>query len=114
PAAFDQVVSRAMAKNPDDRYQSAGDLGDAAMVAAGELRQAGAESVVATGPAAPVGPQSPQAPATPAQAAQAEVGAPREERKSRGGEVLPFAIAVGILVVLVVLVLIALSAISKL
>ena len=114
PAAFDQVVSRAMAKNPDDRYQSAGDLGDAAMVAAGELRQAGAESVVATGPAAPVGPQSPQAPATPAQAAQAEVEAPREERKSRGGEVLPFAIAVGILVVLVVLVLIALSAISKL
>ncbi|MGZ6340520.1 MAG: protein kinase domain-containing protein, partial [Candidatus Limnocylindrales bacterium] len=37
PRKFDEVVHRAMAKDPDDRYPSAGDLGQAALVAAGEL-----------------------------------------------------------------------------
>ena len=33
PAAFDDVIRRALAKAPDDRYQSAGDLGRAAVAA---------------------------------------------------------------------------------
>ena len=40
PAAFDAVVEKAMAKRPEDRYQSAGELGDAALDAA---RKAGPE-----------------------------------------------------------------------
>ena len=40
PAAFDAVVAKAMATRPDDRYQSAGELGDAALDAA---RKAGPE-----------------------------------------------------------------------
>ena len=54
PPAFDEVVRRAMAKDPSERYPSAGDLGQAALVAAGGLRRARAESVVATGEAAPL------------------------------------------------------------
>jgi pSer/pThr/pTyr-binding forkhead associated (FHA) protein/tRNA A-37 threonylcarbamoyl transferase component Bud32 len=54
PPRLDEVVRRAMAKQPGERYPSAGDLGQAALVAVGELRRAGAESVVATGDAAPV------------------------------------------------------------
>jgi serine/threonine protein kinase/streptogramin lyase len=38
PAALDAVVSRAMAKRPDDRYASAGELGRAAVHAVRELR----------------------------------------------------------------------------
>jgi serine/threonine protein kinase len=53
PPAFDEVVRRAMAKQPEERYTSAGDLGQAALVAAGGLRQARAESIVASGAAAP-------------------------------------------------------------
>jgi serine/threonine-protein kinase len=53
PAEFDEVVRRAMAKDPEDRYPSAGDLGQAALVAAGGLRRAGRESIVAMGAAAP-------------------------------------------------------------
>jgi len=40
PREFDDVVRRAMAKDPSERYPSAGDLGDAALVAAGGLRRA--------------------------------------------------------------------------
>ena len=40
PAAFDDVVETAMATRPEDRYQSAGELGQAALDAA---RKAGAE-----------------------------------------------------------------------
>jgi len=53
PREFDEVVRRAMAKQASERYPSAGDLGQAALVAAGGLRRAPAESVVATGEAAP-------------------------------------------------------------
>jgi pSer/pThr/pTyr-binding forkhead associated (FHA) protein len=54
PPEFDDVVHRAMAKAPSDRYPSAGDLGQAALVAAGGLRRASPWSVVATGEAAPL------------------------------------------------------------
>ncbi len=34
PEAFDAVIERALAKDPDDRFPSAGDLGRAALAAA--------------------------------------------------------------------------------
>jgi pSer/pThr/pTyr-binding forkhead associated (FHA) protein/predicted Ser/Thr protein kinase len=55
PREFDDVIRRAMAKDPSDRYPSAGDLGQAALVAAGGKRRASPWSVVATGEAAPFG-----------------------------------------------------------
>lgn len=55
PPAFDEVLARAMAKDPDDRFPSAGDLGRAALAAVGDTRVAGGERSVATGAAAPVG-----------------------------------------------------------
>jgi pSer/pThr/pTyr-binding forkhead associated (FHA) protein len=53
PREFDDVVQRAMATDPDQRYPSAGDLGQAALVAAGGLRRARRWSMVAVGEAAP-------------------------------------------------------------
>jgi DNA-binding beta-propeller fold protein YncE/predicted Ser/Thr protein kinase len=53
PSSFDAVLSRAMAKDPDDRYPSAGDLGRAALAAAGQPVAPGPERVVAVGEAAP-------------------------------------------------------------
>jgi DNA-binding beta-propeller fold protein YncE/predicted Ser/Thr protein kinase len=53
PASFDAVLSRAMAKDPDDRFPSAGDLGRAALAAAGQPVAPGPERVVAVGEAAP-------------------------------------------------------------
>ena len=50
---FDAVLARALAKDPADRYQSAGDLGQAALAAAGRSAAPGPERVVAVGAAAP-------------------------------------------------------------
>src|SRR4051794_4568947 len=56
PVAFDEVIARALAKSPDDRYPSAGDLARAAIAAAsGELPTV-PERTVAVGPAAPAPP----------------------------------------------------------
>ena len=54
PRGFDDVVHRAMAVDPNERYPSAGDLGQAALAAAGAQARAGGWSVVATGEAAPI------------------------------------------------------------
>jgi pSer/pThr/pTyr-binding forkhead associated (FHA) protein len=51
PREFDDVIGQAMAKDPEERYPSGGDLGEAALVAAGGLRRAKAWSMVATGDA---------------------------------------------------------------
>jgi serine/threonine-protein kinase len=53
-AVFDAVVARALAKDPADRFPSAGDLGRAVAAAARGERVAERERSVATGAAAPV------------------------------------------------------------
>jgi predicted Ser/Thr protein kinase len=50
---LDEVVERALAKDPDDRYQSAGDLGRAAVAAAQGKRLTSPDRTVAAGQAAP-------------------------------------------------------------
>ena len=52
PAAFDQVVKRAMARRPEDRYPSAGDVARAARAASAGRSISGAEQSVAAGEAA--------------------------------------------------------------
>jgi hypothetical protein len=49
--AFDDVLGRALARNPEERYRSAGDLGRAASAAAGTRVEAPTERSVATGAA---------------------------------------------------------------
>ena len=53
PAEFDRVIGRALAKAPEDRYPSAGDLGRAALAAARGEPVTESERSVAVGPAAP-------------------------------------------------------------
>ena len=53
PPAFGEVLNRALAKDPDDRFPSAGDLGRAALRAAGESVSPAPERLVARGAAAP-------------------------------------------------------------
>jgi serine/threonine-protein kinase len=53
PAGFDRVIARALAKDPADRYPSAGDLGRAALAAAEGRPVTESERTVARGAAAP-------------------------------------------------------------
>lgn len=55
PRAFDSVIERAMAKAPERRYPSAGDLGRAAVAAASGGAPSAPERMVARGAAAPGG-----------------------------------------------------------
>lgn len=65
PPAFEAVLSRAMAKNPEERYQSAGDLGRGALAASSGAPVSISERTVAVGAAAPQGAQSPPSPPEP-------------------------------------------------
>jgi Protein kinase domain len=67
---FDLIVARALAKNPSDRYPSAGDLGRAALAAAEGRPVSLPERSVASGAAAPSNGAARRDPAT----AQTEVG----------------------------------------
>ncbi|HUR85726.1 MAG TPA: protein kinase [Solirubrobacteraceae bacterium] len=71
PPEFEGVVARALAKDPSDRYPSTGDLGRAALAAAGRSAAPGPERNVARGAAAP--------PGLSATAATARVGSPDSE-----------------------------------
>ncbi|HZO36117.1 MAG TPA: protein kinase [Solirubrobacteraceae bacterium] len=51
--AFDDVIARALAKDPADRFPSTGDLGRAALAAAGRITATPPERRVAVGEAAP-------------------------------------------------------------
>ncbi|WP_445149432.1 protein kinase domain-containing protein [Baekduia sp. Peel2402] len=55
PTALAEVVERALEKDPDDRFPSAGDLGRAALAAVGDGPAPGPERTVARGAAAPGG-----------------------------------------------------------
>jgi pSer/pThr/pTyr-binding forkhead associated (FHA) protein len=109
PREFDDVVRRAMAKDPSERYPSAGDLGQAALVAAGGLRRASPWSVVATGEAAPfTGEQA-------AGALAATPPAPGPEGAGAGrADALRWAIALAALAIVAVGMVAALSGISSL
>jgi pSer/pThr/pTyr-binding forkhead associated (FHA) protein len=124
PREFDDVVRRAMAKEPNERYPSAGDLGEAALVAAGELRRARAESLVATGEAAPSAPGRAGAPSAPGPAgAPPSPGAPAPAAESGGTDAdrawdrrvaLRWGLALAILAVLAVCMVAVLGALAKL
>jgi serine/threonine protein kinase len=108
PREFDDVLHRAMATEPSERYPSAGDLGEAALVAAGGQRRAGPMTVVATGEAAFADQPLAQAPA----------GAPRElvANVAHAGraDVLRWAIALAGLAIVAVGMVAALHGISTL
>ncbi|MEA2157573.1 MAG: hypothetical protein QOE11_3713, partial [Solirubrobacteraceae bacterium] len=77
PPEFEGVIARALAKDPSDRYPSAGDLGRAALAAAGRSAATRPERNVARGAAAP--------PGLSATAATARVSAPDDETRPSPG-----------------------------
>jgi len=125
---FDEVVRRAMAKDPEERFPSAGDLGEAALVAAGGLRRARAESVVATGAALPSGIRPmPTAEQVAAAGGESPVPAGAASGGTGGGDAagapaaardrspaLRWGLAVGALVILAIAMLLVLQALSDL
>ena len=121
PRQFDDVVRRAMAKHPGERYQSAGDLGEAALVAAGGLRRAGSESVDRhrrrTAGGAPARAAGGRAPAEPA-AARPPVARTRRRAGGRGPlglrRALRWVLPLAVLVILALGMVLALGALSKL
>jgi serine/threonine protein kinase len=107
PAEFDDVVRRAMAKEAAERFPSAGDLGQAAIVAAGGRRRTGGEMSVATGNAAPFQAVALETPAPDAGPALAPSAQPR-------GDALRWGLALGVLAILLVCMFAALNALSSL
>jgi serine/threonine protein kinase len=92
PPGFDEVVARALAKQPDDRYATAGELGRAALAAAQEAP--GGPSPEAARPTAPMpawtaAPGAPgysaAAPGGPGHSAAAPVGGPGYGTRPGGG-----------------------------
>jgi len=107
PGELDEVVGRAMAKDPRDRYPSAGDVGQAALVAAGGQRRAAPWSVVATGDAAPADEE-------PAALAPSSGKAAPERTAGAGSVRLRWAVAIAGLVIVAVGMVAALRGISTL
>jgi pSer/pThr/pTyr-binding forkhead associated (FHA) protein/tRNA A-37 threonylcarbamoyl transferase component Bud32 len=116
PRPFDEVVQRAMAKDPSERYPSAGDLGQAALVAVGGLRRPRAESVVATGEAAPHrgGDGRPAPVPSDDEASEAPAAGVEADRPRDRAEAFRWGVALAILAILAVGVVLALGALSRL
>jgi serine/threonine protein kinase len=119
PPAFGDVVRRAMATNPAERYPSAGDLGQAALVAAGGLRRSAPWSVVATGEAAPAleenrVPSPSRPPSRLPTRAEAPGRAVRKDATAGPRDRLRWAIALAVLAILAVGMVGALHGISSL
>src|SRR4051812_49818705 len=76
PPQFEQIVQRAMAKDPNDRYLSAGDLARASLAASESRTVTRAERSVATGDAAPADATAVGPPPAPATRADVGGGAP--------------------------------------
>jgi Protein kinase domain len=85
PEPFDRVIARALAKDPAERYPSAGDLARAAAAAARGEHVTESERSVARGPAAPTANTSAEAPAT----ALTSTGPTRFESPTRIAPPLP-------------------------
>jgi YVTN family beta-propeller protein len=105
PAGFNAVIRRSLAKSPDDRYPSAGDLGRAALAAAGEDVGDRPERRVARGPAAPAGPAAgDETVVTGADGTAVTTALPSTSRRSRGPLIALGALALAAAVVVAVLV----------
>jgi predicted Ser/Thr protein kinase len=105
PGELDAVIARAIAKHPDDRYASAGDLGrDAIAAAEGRLPRL-LERSVATGAAAPAGALPAGSAGPPAGGPTSGPGAARAGRSRREASGRLAALSGGALAVLVTLVL---------
>jgi predicted Ser/Thr protein kinase len=102
PVEFEDVLKRAMAKDPDDRQASAGDLGRAAIAAAAGRSPTTPEHTVATGAAAPA--DTPEAPTAPAQRSPAAPRTPSASPRRRwiwvGAGVAALAVAAVLAIVL--------------
>ncbi len=105
PSGFDEVVRRAMAIQPSERYPSAGDLGEAALVAASAGRAAGGRRAPAPSDA-----PGPSAPREPAPGAHDE---PADRPRDRS-EALRWGIALAALAIVALGMVAALGAISTL
>jgi protein kinase-like protein len=94
--ALDDVVIRAMSKDPGDRYPSAGDLGRAAAAALSGERPAVPERTVATGAAATKEPLVPEPPTEPLRSQRERTGRRRLALPAIGLAALAAVVAVAI------------------
>jgi YVTN family beta-propeller protein len=106
PAALQPALERGLAKQPDDRFGSAGDLGRAALAAVGRAPAPRGERMVATGAAAP---DEAETAASPDQALTVPVQEPAPPRRGARRPAWTWALAAVPVVALAVVAALALS-----